>query len=217
MGLFIMAGTAQAALVLSGNTAGYFQEVSVGNTVITNQPDGSMASIFTGVPITGSFKSGVVFDSQAFAGISSGDTFAIGTFTYYNGRTQIGTASDTAVLDFYLDLDVPAVGPILLTSITFGIDATVNDPEGVNPDFFTASFSQPSSVMIDGTLVSFKINDLPASIGVAEGTWMQLAEVTVTFSPIPEPSTYGLIGAAGLLGLVGYRRFRSQKALAATA
>lgn len=30
--------------------------------------------------------------------------------------------------------------------------------------------------------------------------------------PVPEPSTYGLIGAAALLGLVGYRRFKKSKA-----
>jgi hypothetical protein len=29
--------------------------------------------------------------------------------------------------------------------------------------------------------------------------------------PVPEPSTYGLMGAAALLGLVGYRRFKASK------
>lgn len=30
------------------------------------------------------------------------------------------------------------------------------------------------------------------------------------FGPVPEPSTYGLMGAAGLLGLVAYRRFKKK-------
>jgi hypothetical protein len=29
-------------------------------------------------------------------------------------------------------------------------------------------------------------------------------------APVPEPSTYGLIGAATLLGFVGYRRFKKK-------
>ncbi len=31
------------------------------------------------------------------------------------------------------------------------------------------------------------------------------------FGPVPEPSTYGMIGAAALLGLVAYRRFKAKK------
>jgi hypothetical protein len=30
-------------------------------------------------------------------------------------------------------------------------------------------------------------------------------------TPVPEPSTYGLMGAAALLGLMGYRRFKAAK------
>lgn len=33
-----------------------------------------------------------------------------------------------------------------------------------------------------------------------------------SFTPVPEPSTYGLIGAAGLVGFVVYRRSRQQRA-----
>jgi len=206
-GLALFASTAPAALVLSGNTAGWFQGTSSGSTVITNSVDGSSASFRTGVPISGSFKSGVAFTSSSFANIQSGDSFAFGMVRYYNGRTHVGTSSDNAVFDFYLDLSDPAMSPIKLSTITFGIDATVNDGTLV-PDMFTTSFTQPAPVHIGDRWVTFTINDLPGSTQVDESTWLDLANVTVTFSPVPEPATYGLMGALALGGLVAYRRFR---------
>lgn len=212
IGLALAAGAAQA-LTLSGSTAGYFEGASSGDTTITNTPDGSFASFRTGVPV-GSFKSGVVFNSADFTNLSSGDTFGLGVITYYNGITHIGTSSADALFDFYVNLNSPTVSSFLLTTVDFGIDATVNTPENTNPDVFTASFTQPAPVLIDGQWVKFTINDLPASTMVKENTFIKLAEVTVTFlnmSPVPEPATYGLMGALGLMGLVGYRRLRAQR------
>lgn len=216
LGLACLAGTARAELVLSGSTAGFFQGTSSGFTEITNTPDGSFASFLTGVPIFGSFQSGVVFESADFAGVQSGDTFAFGMLSYYNGRTLIGTSSAEAMFDFYLDLDMPDMDPLLLTTITFGIDATINVPGSAAPDLFTASFTQPPSLLIGDTLVKFKINDLPVSAEVREGTVVDLGNITVTFTPVPEPSTYGAIAAAALLGLVGYRRLRARREFAST-
>ena len=212
IGLALAAGAAQA-LTLSGSTAGFFEGASSGNTTITNVPDGSFASFRTGVPV-GSFKSGVVFNSASFANLSDGDTFGLGVITYYNGLTHIGTSSADALFDFYVNLTSPTASSFLLTTVDFGIDATVNTPENTNPDVFTASFTQPAPVLIDGQWVKFTINDLPASTMVKENTFVKLAEVTVTFlnlTPVPEPATYGLMGALGLMGLVGYRRLRAQR------
>lgn len=50
----------------------------------------------------------------------------------------------------------------------------------------------------DDLTVIWRVNDI--QIGIGDGA-------------VPEPSTYGLMGAAALLGLVGYRRFK-QKSLA---
>jgi len=209
LGLALAAGA--QALTLSGSTAGFFEGVSSGNTTVTNT-DGSFASFRTGVPVGGSFKSGVVFNGSDFTGITSGDTFALGAIKYYNGITKIGTSSADALFDFYIDLDSPTMSTFKLTTIKFGIDATINNAENKNPDLFTATFTQPAPVLIDGTWVKFTINDLPGSTVVKENSIVTLADVTVTFlNPVPEPATYGLMGALSLMGLAGYRRFRAQR------
>ena len=87
LGLTLYASIASAALVLTGHTAGAFEGVSSGSTVISNSVDGMTASFRTGVPVSGSFKSGVLFDGQNFANINDGDVFSLGMFTYYNGIT----------------------------------------------------------------------------------------------------------------------------------
>lgn len=35
--------------------------------------------------------------------------------------------------------------------------------------------------------------------------------ITLTLVPVPEPSTYGLIGAGALVGLIGFRRFKAHQ------
>jgi len=210
IGLALAAGA--QALTLTGSTAGFFEGVSSGNTTITNTMDGSFASFRTGKPVSGSFKSGVEFTGSSFAGISSGDTFALGSLKYFNGITKIGTSSAEALFDFYINLSDPTNSTFPLTTIKFGIDATINNADNKNPDLFTASFTQPAPVLIDGTWVKFTINNLPASKNVKENTTETLADVTVTFlNPVPEPATYGLMGALGLMGLAGYRRFRASR------
>jgi hypothetical protein len=210
LGLTLYGSVATAALVLTGRTAGSFQGVSSGFDVITNAPDGSTASFRTGVPVGGSFKSGVVFTGQNFAGVSDGDVFGLGMITYYNGITQRGTSSADTLFDFKLHLDNPVLDDFTLTTVKFGIDATANTPDNLVPDQFTAVFTQPAPILIDGTWVTFTINGLPDFTLVAENTLIRLADVTVHFqvSPVPEPATYGLFGAVGLLGLAAYRRFR---------
>src|SRR5438105_4134807 len=79
-----------------------------------------------------------------FTGITSGDTFALGGIAYYNGITRIGTSSANALFDFYINLDSPTVSTLWLTTIKFGIDATINSPGSLIPDTFTASFTQPA-------------------------------------------------------------------------
>jgi len=195
--------------VLSGSTAGYFQGVSSGSTVITKTLDGSIASYLTGLHAAGTLlKSGVSFAATDFSNLQSGDSFAL-DITYYNARTKIGTSSTTALFDLFLDLSGPALAPFKLTTIAFGIDATVNQGSGGVPDVFTASFTQPAKVKVGDQWLKFVISDLPDFKQVAEDTFAQVANIKVTyFSPVPEPATYGLIASLGLLGVAACRRFR---------
>jgi hypothetical protein len=189
------AGTTHAALLLAGNTAGFFQPVSDPAISITNTTDGLEAAFRTGIPAPGSFKSGVGFNGQDFSQVGDGDTFSLGFLTYYNGLTRIGTSSGSALLDFYLNFADPAIGSVHLTTIKFGIDATVNNHAVLTPDAFKASFLQPAPVWLGDQWVQFTINDLPDSTLVAENAAMNLASVTVTV--IPE-----LPGGAALMGML---------------
>jgi len=210
LGLACLAGTAQAALQLSGSTSGWFRDAS-SNITITNADDGSSASLHSGAPIPGSFQSALTFESTTFAGLQDGDTFGFGMLAYGNGRTHLGTSSGTALFDFYLDLNDPDLAPFKLTTISFGIDATPNEG-GMVPDTFTASFAQPARRRIGDQLVTFTINDLLPATVVDEETWQPVGSVTVNFTPVPEPGTYGLVASAGLLGVAAYRRFRGRTA-----
>jgi hypothetical protein len=211
LGLACLVGTAQAALLLSGSTQGAFQGASSGWTDISNAPDGSSASYLTGLPVEGSTKSGVLFNGSDFVGIGDGDDFSFDLITYQNGRTVVGTSSPVAKLDFYVDLDIPAWDPLLLTTITFIIDPLPN-LNGLIPDLFLAVYDQPDPIFIDGYKVQFTLEDLPlVTLQVDEGTQLIRGNAHVEITPIPEPATYGMIASVSLLGLVAYRRFRGQK------
>lgn len=200
------AATMHAGLLLSGNTEAFFQPVSNPYATITNSANGLDASFRTGIPARDSFKSGVKFNGQGFQNVEDGDTFSLGFLTYYNGVTRAGTSSGSALLDLYLDFADPALGKVHLTTIKFGIDATLNHGGNLNPDFYAASFLQPSPVWLGDELVKFTINGLSKSTAVAENSSMNLASISVMVL-IPETSTYALtLGIAAFALILFHRR-----------
>lgn len=204
--LVLTATTTRAGFLLSGDTAGFFQPVASPNATIANAADGSHASFRTGVPVGNSFKSGVKFNTHEFENIGNGDTFSFGLLTYYNGISRLGTSSGTSRFNLYLNFDDPALGKVHLTTITFGINATVNSSAQASPDAFTASFLQPSPLWLGDEWVKFTINGLSKSTLVAENTCADLASITVTVL-IPETSTYAAILGVAIMGFTAvYRR-----------
>lgn len=202
-----VASPAKANVILNGSLVGVFQPSDNSYTSVINSANGD-ASYRTGKAVSNSFQSGVNFNSTSFSDLMSGDEISLGMFTYYNGITQIGTSSGSAVLDLYLELTDPESTRIRLTTMTFGIDATTNTFGNLIPDKYTVSFTQPSEAWIGGEWVNFSISGLPAVTSLAENTWRDVGSLTFTAGTsarVAEGGMTGLFLGLGLAAIVGYR------------
>lgn len=218
LGLTAIGGTARAELLLSGRTTGSFVDPGLEDTTVTNDPEGDSASFVTGEPFATPFATSLTFEGASFANIASGDPISIGILTIQNGSTLLGTTATEAVFNLGLDLDIPSLGLISLTQFVISIDTTPNSGSAI-PDVFGVSFAPPAPVVIPGYVLNFSIEFEPLDLVVSEGATLTKGDIFVTFSPeitpIPEPSTYALAGAALLAVVVGVRRMKKNVAPAA--
>ena len=208
MGLALTCTAANAQLLLSGHTTGTFVDLGEANTTVTNAPDGSSATFATGIPVSGSFQSKIAFQNASFSNVSAGEPIQVGLFKITNGMTVIGSGAPTAKFNIGLELTSPVSTSLLISTVMFHIDHTPNLPSGGIPDTFAVTFEQPDPIMIKNTLVQFHINVDPAEFQIAENATVTKGDITVSFTPVPEPATYAAWGAALLIGFVAYRRFR---------
>jgi len=209
LGLVLTCSLAHGQLLLSGHTTGSFVDLSEPNTTVTNAADGSFATFKTGIPAAGSFQSSVVFNNATFTDVSSGDPLQVGLFTITNGTTLIGSGAPYATFNLGLELTSPEMQSLALSQFQFTIDHTPNDAANHNPDQFSVSFTEPASTIVNGYNVRFDVVLDPADFSLAEGASTVKGAVYAYFTPVPEPSTYALCGAALLGGLILYRRFRT--------
>jgi hypothetical protein len=214
MGLALLAPSARADLTLSGNSTGSFDDLSQPNTIVTNAADGSSALWVSGIPTPPSMEPTMIqFSSQTFTDVTSGQPIDVGLFTIHNGIDNAGSTAATAIFNLGLNITSPAFGPLALSTFTFAIDNTLNGPTMV-PDQFGVTFDQPAPVVIDGNLVKFNIVFAPPTTTVPEGASVTRGDIFVTFTPVPEPSTYALWGVLLVGGLIAYRRLGMSKGIA---
>lgn len=91
--------------------------------------------------------------------------------------------------------------------ITYDASTMAGNP--LDP-FLALSGSFNASVWVDG---DYFVLDFVLGYGAGLGSFEPLFS-TPGAAPVPEPSTYGLMGVGLLVGLVAYRRFRAKKASA---
>ncbi len=218
-GLALTCSVAQAQLQLSGRTTGWFTDFGQPNTTVVNAADGSSAWFATGIPYLDSTQSSILFEGQSFTNVGSGDPIHVGLFTITNGITLLGSAAAEAEFQLGLELTSPVSDSLFLSTLTFAIDNTPNGgvvgEGGGVPDSFGVTFVQPAPIKIGDSWVQFSIVYDPLETAVPEGESIVRGDIYVTFTPIPEPSTYALGGALLLVGVVAYRRFRKPGTAAA--
>ena len=210
LGLALTCSVSQAQLLLSGHTIGSFDDLAEANTTVSNAPDGSWATFHTGIPVMGSTQSKIEFTNVTFNNVGSGEPIQVGLFNITNGMTAVGSGAPTAKFNIGLQLNSPVSETVAISSILFHIDHTPNLP-GAIPDTFSVSFSQPDPIKIQNTLVQFHINVDPLDFQVAENATVQKGDITVSFTPVPEPATYAAWGAALLVGFIALRRIRGER------
>ena len=201
-------GKVRADLFLAGDLVGIFSGSGGGNVDIANFSDGN-ASFRTGTATDNSFRSGVTFTGGAFTGVTEGETVSLGSLSYYNGITKIGTSSHGAVLDLYLRLTDPLASWIHLSTLNFVIDATLNARGNEVPDNFLADYTSAGSAWIGGEKVEFSIGGLPAMTSVAENSKVDLGNLTLSVGPsvaVREQGNSLLLLALGLGMIVIQRR-----------
>ena len=209
LGLALTCSVANAQLLLSGHTTGSFDDLAEANTTVTNSADGSWATFETGIPVMGSTTSKIEFTNVAFNNVGSGEPIQVGLFNITNGMTEIGSGAPIARFNVGLQLTSPEWQTVAISTINFHIDHTVNLPNSGIPDTFAVSFNQPAPLLIQDFLVQFHVNVDPLEFQIAENATIQKGDISVTFTPVPEPSTYAAWGAALLVGFVAFRRVRA--------
>lgn len=211
LGLVALLPTAHAQLSLSGSTRGEFTGSDSFFTWINNGPVTS--TLHTGIPLLIFPNTSIEFTGDTFSGIGQGDSFDLGRVKIKNGITLFDTAASFATMDLYLNLPSNGVLNHKLTTLTFAIENTPN--LGFVPDIFLIGYTAPTSLKIADTLIDFTVTfsdqDYLDESGrlIGEGKTGKVdLYATVNFTPVPEPSTYAAFAAAGLIGLVAWRRTR---------
>jgi hypothetical protein len=210
-GLALVCSMANAQLMLSGHTTGSFVNLGEPHTTVTNAPDGSWAQFHTGVPVAGSTQTKIDFTNATFTNVDSGDPIQVGIFKIKNGTTRIGTGAHTAQFNIGLQLTSPEMMALAVSTITFNIAHTVNHGPGGTPDQYSVSFGQPAAVNINGYKVQFHVDLEPPVFVVPENATVTKGDIFVTFSAVPEPSTYAIWAAGLLIGFVAIRRIRGDR------
>lgn len=212
------AGLAMASPV-TGSSAGIFANaITQTSAVLTGLGTNSFS---WGTPfVAGTNPNSLTFNGVGFS-TPVGTAFDVGTITYFNGATVLGTGADGVTLSVTLTFTNPA-GVVQNFDYALMIVSTPNDsgtPEG-DADRIDFNTAAPQTFLLDGQLVSLALEvgltgvngfSSKSSFSVFENfsETATLRGVLRAPNSVPEPSSLALLAAAGVAGLLTRRRLRT--------
>ena len=213
---------AQGALAqpVSGTTTGVWVAPTPSAPPIVTTGVGTSTFTWGDATGFGTPPNSLSFAGGAFSGLLE-TPFKVGTITYFNGTTAIGSTPDSINLSLTLAFSLPALPPVV-GSYLFTLNSTPNTGTAdENADFVNlpSAFSS-TDFLIGGTTYRVKLTDFENIIGdgfltsdalqfhVREGgTASADLFASVTTQPVPEPETYALM-LAGLMVITAVARRR---------
>jgi hypothetical protein len=212
----LLATAAHAQLMIDGKLTGEFTNSAGPNDEVFNAPDGSSAWFKSGIPYTDdSVPTLIEFTQKDFSGVTSGGLVADDIFQVTNGRNVGGSTASSAQFDLWITLTAPEAHTSLLSPISFQIVNTEN-VGGLIDDQYGISSSSIAPFVYAGHWVKFNFV-APDFFTVHENQTTSVGSLYVTFTPVPEPSTYAAFGALLAVGLIGFRAYRRRQTTHAVA
>lgn len=197
----------------AGTSRSAFTDPVLPFTSVINNTDTSLFQ--SGVPSKPAHtQTSIEFSAASFGEVINGQV-DLGNLLITNGRTLGGTTASWASMDVYLNLPEEGIVDFKLTTLTFAIDNTENNGSLV-PDLFLVDIGETNTLMVGGRKIAFDVQLTNPAFALGSGATIDESSsasfglfANVSFTPVPEPSTYALWGATLLVGLIAFRRFRS--------
>lgn len=148
----------------------------------------------------GDFFSGFESFSSGKLDLSGGNYFSVADLT----NSLFGV--DPEILWAYVSGvygSLPNPGTLEDVYNGFGLDGLL----GPAPDLASVLYYESAPF----PYASFDLALIEQIDGLDFAAFQGFVNLRLTLVPVPEPSTYGLIGAGALVGLIGFRRFKARK------
>ncbi len=216
---------------LTMNVQGFSSSTPSGDTVetwgvfqIASVSDGNGTPVFT--DNLGTEYWGMFYNSMDVAPTTPGSTFTAEGMKVDIYKIFVNDLDDAAFQSVYLQGEggrIGADGYMGITDVGGSLVLAAEAMGKVETFVFPSTNAPATSGMLAVTHNDLFVFGTPGDLILSFNIAGQITNPVVdwdvhfvsnidgTFTPIPEPSTYGLIGALGLLGLVAYRRRQAGK------